>query len=169
MGSREQLRSSLHVTKMLSDRAESLSQGVLFPKSVPLTTMSQLLGRVEDTENEAVVYSSDAVPQQSCRRWPSARVPYFCVRCGQRAFRCETVQTGNTGPPGQLLWNELIHPIKWFDSVKQPVSLTIYLTWLIGCLDKWTGSQLFGGSRDTAFVGSNATDVMLSGIIKFFL
>lgn len=125
--------------------------------------MSQLLGRVEDTENEAVSHSSDAVPQQSCRQWPSARVPYFCVRCGQHAFCCGTIQTGNTGPPGQLLWSELIHPIKWFDSVKQPVSLTVYLTWLIGCLDEWTGSQLFGGSIDTAFVGRDATDVMLSG------
>lgn len=74
------MRSSLHVTKMVSDRAEISSQRVLFPKSIPLTTVSRLLENVEDKESKvAVSYSSDPVLQQFCRQWPSARVPCFSV------------------------------------------------------------------------------------------
>lgn len=145
---------------MVSDRAEISSQGVLFPKSIPLTTVSRLLESVEDKNGEVAVRPCASALLQTMAFCQSAL--FLCVLCGQHSFGCGAIQTGNTGPPGQLLWSELIHPIKWFDSVKQPVSLTIYLTWLIGCLDEWMGSRLFGGSIDTAFVGSDATGVMLS-------
>ena len=85
IGGREQLSSSLWVTKMVSDRAAISSQVVLFPKSIPLTTISQLLERLEDTESEVNCFgslfhdNSGTVLPQSCSQLPSARQSCFSV------------------------------------------------------------------------------------------
>ena len=73
IGGREQLSSSLWVTKMVSDRAAISSQVVLFPKSIPLTTISQLLERLEDTESEVTVLEVCSMTIQAlCFRNPAA-------------------------------------------------------------------------------------------------